>query len=166
MQSRFSGAISKWMGNRNTRDIGAENNIAQLADFQFNDHSSIRKSWKINPLISVTAQGNLRITIPAFVPIECFLAPANAVSASLVLITASCNLEKATPGESFPIIFDFDLNNRETGKKQVDIPIKMEPGTFMVTVCSLVFSVKTKNAVEKLEDPAFLPSSVIDARYF
>ncbi len=84
----------------------------------------------------------------------------------LLVTVSNVALETGTSGECYPFSFEIAYNNNEFRQQLIDIPVKTSRGNLLVAVCALTYSVSTKNGVEKLIDPTYLPASVIDARYF
>ena len=165
MQSRFSGAIAKWIGSREVKNILPETGIAFLMDFGFNAKTSLRQRWKVSPYLANTNPGKLQLIVPAFIPVKTIIAPEATVSVELIFIVATTPLETGMRGQEFPLSITIPYNNVELPARSVDLPVNPKPGDIMVTVCALRYLINTKQGVEQVTDPNYLPSAVIDARY-
>ena len=93
MQSRFSGAIAKWLGLTDTSTLQPQINFPYVNGFSFNEAASISERWKLPLAVTVINDQLLQLSIPAFVPAQCITAPANTVSVECSILAASCSLQ-------------------------------------------------------------------------
>ena len=167
MQSGLSGAIAKWIGGREIKDILPETNIAWLADFEFNNKCRLVNRLKAALEVLNPSAGMLQLRVPAFIPIESIIAPEASVSVTLQVGVAAVKLERFVPGYNSFGSLEIPYNEISTGPHLIDLPINMESGNLLITVCALQYHVKQRSNVNTVisDKPAYMPATVVEARY-
>ena len=165
IQSKFSGAIYKWIGAREPSTIPAETNISWMTGFQLTDAIHFQNRWKARLDIIQASDGLLQLSIPAFKPVESFTAPKGTVAVTLKVAVVSILLAEIKDGKYFGHEMDFAFDNVETGPYQINLPMSMERGRLILTACALQFHVKEGGSTVVENARAFLPAEVMEARY-
>ena len=166
MQSRFSGAITKWIGRREVKELVPETNITFLAEFSFTEKCRLEQRWKTR-LSLLFAPGGLQLHIPAFTPKEAIMAPENTLSVMVKIMVAPTELENGIPVIPFSSQLEIPYNDTETGPFTLDLPVITIKGTFIVTACALLYNIKDGNSGNTIvsDNPDYMPAAVIEARY-
>ncbi len=93
MQSRFSGAIAKWLALYKIDDLPAGNAPAYFSNFQFMTGHAFEERC-ILPLTFIPSdQGSLTVSIDAFTPSEQIKAPAGTSFVKLTITVTGCILK-------------------------------------------------------------------------
>ncbi len=163
MQCRFAGALMKWLGTESIEDLLPQTSIPFITGFSFNDLSSIAERWKLSFAISQVSPTVLQLRIPAFVPKEVIAAPAYTVSITCSISATSCWLNDSMEHGSYHIKFDIPYDNSVIPEQVIDLLIPAAQGTLSITAMSFVYHLSTGRPVS---NKAFMPSAVIDARYY
>ena len=80
MQSKFSGAIAKWLGLQSVNQLHPLEDMEYIINFDFNPVTSFIELFRV-PFTVISLQGNqFQVSIPAFVPTLSILAPAETLS--------------------------------------------------------------------------------------
>jgi hypothetical protein len=163
MQSRFSGAISQWLGTEDLSTLQPSDSIPYVLNFSFNNSVSIAERFKVPVSITQPSANMLRIHIPAFIPTLSIAAPVQTISVELSITAASCLLKDATAQgtvtEQLIIPYSDELYNEQT----LLFPVNTGPGSIVITAGLLHFKLNNGQTDQR---PSFIPSSVMDARYY
>ena len=167
MQSRFSSAVTKWIGSRDIQDILPETDIVLLNDFQFNEACRLQNRWKLSPVISNLSPGLLQLQLPAFTPMEAIIAPEHTVSVTLQVGVVAVKPGEAVPEKTISANLEIPFNDTQAGPYVIDLPVKTERGTLIITACALQFNVTERGNVNLVisDKPDYMPAAVVDARY-
>ncbi len=163
MQSRFSGAIALWLGISNVADMQPSDSIPFVKNFSFNNDATIGERFKVPITITQPDANMLRIHIPAFIPALSIAAPAHTSSVEFNITVASCLLKDATAQgsvtEKLIIPYSDELYNEQT----LFFPVNTGPGSIVITAGLMHFKLNNGQTDQR---PSFIPSSVMDARYY
>ncbi len=162
MQSRFSGAISKWLGRNNVADLQPANKLPFVNHFCFNEETSIAERFKVSITVMQPVADIIEVHIPAFVPTVAIAAPAHTVSVELIITAASCRLIDAASAGNHTIALNIPYNDEMVNTETLSFPVSTKAGSLVVTAAMMNF--KLSNNKIDIRHP-FLPSSVVDARY-
>jgi hypothetical protein len=166
MRSRLTGAISKWMGKTPVTELSPVKNIPYLADFHFNSKAELNSRWKGLLKADVLEQGELVLSIPAFIPVDTIYAPAGTETIECRIGAASCSLADSSLEEVFYTSILFSMDKHEVAAQQIPLPVPVEAGHIVLVVLSMIYNInKNGKLMEKME-PAFRPADVISAMYF
>ena len=165
IQSKFSGAIYKWIGAREPKSIPTETLIPWISGFQLTDSILFRNRWKAKLEILQPAEGLLQLSIPSFKPTESFTAPRGTVSITVKVAVASVILAEILDGKYIGHEMEFPYDTMETAPLLIDLPMSMERGRLIIIACALQFRVMEGGAAVVDKNPAFLPAEVVEGRF-
>ena len=163
MQSRFSGAISQWLGTADLATLQPSDSIPYVLNFSFNNGVGVAERFKVPISITQPSANMLRIHIPAFIPALSIAAPVHTSSVEFSITVASCRLKDATAqgniSEKLIIPYTDELYNEQT----LLLPVNTVPGSVVITAGLLHFILNNGQTDQR---PSFISSSVMDARYY
>lgn len=162
MQSKFSGAFAQWFKLSDLQSLQPANPIPFVGDFDFNDSTSVAERWKLPLAVTQPSANLMEVYIPAFIPSAVITAPAYTDRIECVITVASCRLVTAEAMGSATVTISIPYNDVLVEAQNLSLPVPVEPGCVVITVASISYWL---NDQQKDLRPAFLPSSVIDARY-
>ena len=162
MQSRFSGAIARWLGINNTGGLPPQTGLSFISGFSFNEATGISERWKLPVTVTKGDDQLLQLQIPAFTPTQVITASAHITTIECRIIAASCNLESPTNQGSFSTILSIPYTGVPIPALLLPMPLPAAAGYLVVTVVSFTYQLQNE---KKEQRPAFMPSGVIDARY-
>jgi len=162
MQSKFSGVISQWLKLSNLSAIPPINTIPFVNGFSFNENTAVAERWRLPFTVTQPAANLLQVHIPAFVPTTAISAPAYTATVELSITAASCRLTDASAIGSFTVTVSIPFDDTMVDARVLSFPVSTEQGALIVTAASLNYELTNG---QKDIRPAFMPSSVIDARY-
>lgn len=162
MQSRFSGAIIKWLGRSTINQLPPQTALPYLSGFSFNESCSLSSRCNISFEISRPNNRELQLHLPSFVPSQTFTSPASTTSVELTITATGCTLLQPglTTGKA-RIVLRFDNNDVPIPGQTVSLPIESVSGHFLVTVASIRFINYAEQLIEKVN---YLPAEIVDAR--
>jgi len=165
MQSRFSGAIAKWLGLLNAGDVPSCEAIPYLSGFQFTTGATFSERFKVPVTVSQPQNGIITVDIDAFIPALQIAAPAGTVSVTLVFSVAGCLLKTgwATGSETRTLLIPY--NNNELPVQSVALHVPTPAESLTVTAARLIYNEVKNSQIINMENPAFMPAAVINARY-
>jgi hypothetical protein len=102
------------------------------------------------------------VHIPAFVPATNISAPAHTQSVALTVTAASCKLKNGEALNSFTSKINIPYNDVLINEQVLSLPVATDAGAIVITAMSLIYILSNQ---QKTSNIAFMPSSVIDARY-
>lgn len=162
MQIQFSGAIAKWLGASAVASLPPATAIPFVYQFQFNSTTSIGERWKVPLMVDHTVANSTAINIPAFVPTESIAAPAHTVQVECTITVAGCLLADAAATSSDTATIIFPYNNSPVNAQVIILHAASSTRAIMITAVALRYRLADEGYCSK---PAFLPASVINARY-
>ena len=165
VQSRFSGAIAKWLGQCDVKDLQPCDNIHFLSSFPFSEDESFRERFKVPVAVSATANV-VSVSIGSFIPARNISAPAGTLSVKLILSVAGAQLATVIPSGWQTESIEIPFNNLEIPAKVLDFSVPTETGTLIVTAARLVYYGYKNNPLLVIEKKGFSPAEVINAMYF
>lgn len=164
MQSRFLGAIAKWLGQCDVKALQPYDNLPFLNSFPFSEDESFRERFKVPVAISTTAN-KISICIGNFIPVRNISAPAGTLSVRLILSVAAAQLATGTPSGWQTESIEIPFNNLEIPAQVLDFSVPTEAGTIIVTAARLVYNGFKNNYPFIIDKKGFNPAGVINARY-
>src|SRR5665647_1302504 len=165
MQSRFSGAIAKWLGVANVEALPPCEAAMYISNFQFTTGYTFKERFKVPVRVSQPQDNVITVSIDAFVPALRIAAPAGTFSVTLVLSVAGCLLQSGvtTGSETHSITFPF--NDIEVAAQVVAFSVPTPAGSLTVTEARLIYNGVENNGIFNKKHPAFMPAGVINGRY-
>jgi hypothetical protein len=162
MQSQFAGALTLWLKQSDPETLPATPIIPYVSDFQFNRQTSVAERWELSLTVVQSTVDLIEVHIPFFVPTAVIAAPANTIIVECTLAAAACRLIGGEAMGSAVATISIPYNNVQRDAQIISLPVATGAGAVVLAVASLTFHLANGQACN---DPAFMPSSVIDARY-
>src|SRR6185437_11679707 len=76
MQSRFSGAISKWLGTSGIDELPSTDAVPYISTLEFTKEQPVRQRFKVPFSVNVPQENAVSVSIDPFIPSEQIVAPA------------------------------------------------------------------------------------------
>ena len=165
VQSRFSGAITKWLGQCDVKALQPCGNLPFLSFFPFSEDESFSERFKVPVVVSATANV-VSVSIGSFIPVQNISAPAGTLLVKLILSVAAAELATGIPSGWQTESIEIPFNNVEIPAQVLDFSVPMEAGTLIVTAARLVYYGYNNNPLLVIEKKGFNPAEVINAMYF
>jgi hypothetical protein len=163
MQGRFAGTIAQWLKLSNIETLPATNDIPYVNRFRFDDNASIAERCKIPITVTHPSANLMEVSIPAFIPTTSISAPAHTESVALTVTAASCKLKVGEALGSFTTTINIPYNDMLRNAQVISLPVPTDAGTVVITAASLIYLLADQQITRNM---AFMPSLVLDARYF
>lgn len=163
MQSRFSGAIIKWLGRADVQQLPAQTNLPYLSGFSFNPAANFSSRFKLT--MEITRPGNtaLQLHLPAFIPDQAFSVPAGTAAVELLVTAAGVNLLQTTAAANrVNTVLQVEYNDTPVAAQTIALPLNSAAGDLLVTVVSMRCLDAKGQVIGKA---GFMASAVVDARY-
>jgi hypothetical protein len=161
MQSRFSGAIAKWLGQTNVQELPPQENLPFINGFSFTTETTMAERLRIPLAVTANANG-LVLDLPAFVPTQSITAPAGTVTAELVFAVAACGLAQQEYRGGVLANMQLAYTNVLQPAQQILLELPLTAGSLVVTAAAMRYTLAS-GVVENRA--AFLPAGVVDARW-
>jgi len=165
MQSRFSGAIAKWIGRQEIKDIPAGQKLVYLSGFQFNDKCWLAQRLQVDLAVTRVSDNMLQLQVPAFVPTESIIAPEGTESVTLEVCAAPIDLDRCMASREFSTSIEIPYTAERMAAQTIDLPVSTKRGTLIITVCALKYRLTEHGEKLVSKNPAYMPGGVVDARY-
>jgi hypothetical protein len=137
VQSRFSGAIAKWLRQSDVDKLQPCDNVPFLSSFPFSNEDTFRERFKVPVAVSTTANG-IRINIGSFIPSINIAAPAGTLSVRLFIAVAAAKLATGIPSGWQTQSIEIPFNNVEVPAQVLDFVVPTVAGTIVVTAAKVV----------------------------
>ena len=164
MQSRFSGAIARWLGTKEVGGLSPSDPIPFVSWYSFTTEDSFTARCKVPFGISVS-EGGVEVTLAAFVPLKNISAPAGTLAVKLVIAVAGCRLATGdfTGGSSQTIHIPYDDVEMPAQILRFDVP--GDKGNMIVTAARLIYTGIKSGHPCIIDKKGFDPAGVIHAVY-
>jgi len=164
MQSRFSGAIAKWLGQSDVDTLQPCDKVPFISFFAFSKEDTFGDRFKVPVAVNTTESG-IRINIRSFTPERNISAPAGTLSIRLIISVAAAKLATGTASGSQTESIAVPFNDTEIPEKVLDFNVPTESGTLIVTAARLIYCGVKNNHPFIIEKKGFNPAGIIDTRY-
>lgn len=166
MQSRLSGAIARWLGLQNAGELPAYEDAAYIGNFNFTTGAGFTERFKVPFTITQPSQGNgILVTIDAFTPMQNIQAPAGTVSVKLTITVAGCILISGEPNGHATHTLNIPYNDVEIPAQLMEFAIPVLPASLTVTAAKLQYYTSNNGNSIEIKEPAWMPVSIVNARY-
>ena len=162
VQQHFTDCLQKWLSGKNPVTLDAANNLPFIQGFDFNEDSSITETWKIRFKVVPVSENLMELHIPAFVPWDTITAPAQTTQIVCSITAAACNLMQPVELGSSHFSFIIPYDNHILPPRVIPLTIPASDGCICITTVGLQYELKNGKTYTR---PAYMPCSVIDARY-
>lgn len=163
MQSRFSGAIAQWLALNKAADLPPQQAIPFVTGFSLNEATSFAERCKLLLTVTQTAGNEIQIQLPAFIPTAAITAPAHTVMVELIFTVAACGLMDAEARGTAAHRLAIPYNHTEVAAQTLLFPVSTAAGSLLLTAAALRYTLANAETDNRA---AFLPASVVEARYF
>jgi hypothetical protein len=164
VQSRFSGAIAKWLGQSDVENITPCDKLPYLNVFPFSKDDTFGERCKV-PVSVDTTENGIRVSTGSFIPVRKISAPAGTVSVKLILSVAAAKLATGVSSGRQTTSIEIPFNNVEIPATVLDFAVPTVAGTIIVTAARLVYCGYKNNYPFIIEKKGFNPAGIINARY-
>lgn len=161
MQSRFSGAIARWMGQASVQDLPPQENLPFISGFSFTTETNVAERLRLPLTVTETANG-LRVALPAFTPTQCITAPVRTVAVELLVATAACGLQQREYRGGATATLQLAYNNSPLPAQELLLQLPLVAGSLVVTAAAMRYLLANGTVEQRA---AFLPAAVLDARW-
>jgi hypothetical protein len=165
MQSRFSGAISKWLGTSAIDELPAIDAVPFLSALEFTKEQPVSQRFKVPLRISVPGANVVSVSIDPFIPSEQIVAPAGTKLVTLVIAVSGCLLKTGESTGSETHTIDIPYNNTTVAAQVLEFNVNTPAKSLVVTAARLIYKRFEYNILVQMNKDAFVPAGVIDARY-
>ena len=165
MQSRFSGAIARWLSLSNVDELPPCNAASYISTFQFTTGATFNERFKVPVFVNQPQSNLITVGIDAFVPTLKIAAPANTVSVNCIISVAGCVLKSGTATGSVTHSITIPYNHAEIPAQIFEFHIPVPAGSLTVTAARLEYNVIQNNVVSRITNPAFIPAGILNAMY-
>jgi hypothetical protein len=165
MQTRLVSALFQWL--RSGYDAAKPNDeVPFVSNFPFTEGYSIRERWRVPLQVAKVNEGELQLTIPAFVPAKSLSAPARTVTVKCHIAATACSVAHGTTTGGFCTSLHFDFNKEKVPEQVVSLPLPASAGNLVVTAISLEYNLVKNGQIQKTANKAFMPAGVVSAMYY
>ncbi len=165
MQSRFSGAIAKWLRLCDVDTLPPCDVAPYITGFQFTDGDSFTERFRVPITVTRTDANLITVGVNDFVPVKKVFAPAGTVMLELVIAVSGCMLKTGIPIGGGVQRIQVPYNDNAITAQALQFKIPLPPGSLVITAAWLQYFVLKNNRISRSEIPAFMPAGVINARY-
>jgi len=165
MQSRFSGALSKWLGTSAIDELASTDAVPYISALEFTKEQPVRQRFKVPFSISVPHANVVTVSIDSFIPSEQIVAPAGTRLVTLVISVSACLLKTGEPTGSETHTIDIPYNNTTVAAQVLEFNVNTPSQSLVVTAAQLICKRFEYNTWMNINKEAFAPAGLINARY-
>ncbi len=165
MQSRFSGAIVKWLRLCDVDTLPSCDVAPYITGFQFADGDSFTERFRVPITVTQTGANIITVCVNDFVPVKKVFAPAGTVMLELVIAVSGCMLKTGIPIGGGVQRIQVPYNGNAITAQALQFKIPLPSGSLVITGAWLQYFVLKNNRISRSENPAYMPAGVINARY-
>jgi hypothetical protein len=165
MQSRFSGAIAKWICIYAIDKLLPIYPVPCISTFPFTKSQPVAERFKVPFTISKTQENLVTVNIDPFIPTTDISAPAGTGWVTLVISVAGCMLKTGESLGNETHTIEIPYNDTPIGPRVLQFDAGPSAGSLLVTAGRLIYKKFQNNAWVEMNKEAFLPAGVINARY-
>lgn len=165
MQSRFAGAIAKWLRLCDVDTLASCDVAPYITGFQFTDGDSFTERFRVPITVTRTGANLITVGVNDFVPVKKVFAPAGTVMLELVIAVSGCMLKTGIPIGGGVQRIQVPYNENAITAQALQFKIPLPAGSLVITGAWLQYFVLKNNRISRSENPAYMPAGVINARY-
>jgi hypothetical protein len=165
MQSRFSGAIAKWLGTSGIDELPSTDAVPYISALEFTKEQPVSQRYKVPFSISVPQANVVKVSIDAFIPSKQIVVPAGTGLVTLVISVSGCLLKTGEPTGSETHTIDIPYTDTTVAAQVLQFHVNTPPQSLVVTAARLIYKRFEYNTRVEIKKEAFVPAGVIDARY-
>jgi hypothetical protein len=165
MQTSLVREIFEWLqfvGNQST----SSTTQPQLEGFNFSAGSpQLSSRWKAKIELSNAVTGQLKITIPSFVPKTSFIAPGRTTNIVCKIASVVIDVKNKIEIASATNEISYSMDKNKVDSQVIIQNLPMPKGSLLVTGMCLEFSISKRQTLVLTKDKLFQPSQIIYAVY-
>jgi hypothetical protein len=165
MQSRFSGAISKWLGTSGIDELPSTDAVPYISALEITKEQPVSQRFKVPFSISVPHANVVSVSIDSFIPSEQIVAPAGTKLVTLVIAVSGCLLKTGESTGSETHTIDVPYSNTTVAAQVLEFHVNTPSKSLVVAAAQLIYKRFEYNTWVQINKEAFVPAGVIDARY-
>jgi hypothetical protein len=165
MQSRFSGAIAKWLGQSAIAELPPTDAIPFVSSLEFTKGQPVSERFKVPLSISLPQQNLVTVSINTFVPSKEISAPAGTGLVTLVISVAGCLLKTGEPCGNETHTLDILYNDTPVAAQVLEFHVDTAQQSLLIAAARLIYKRFEYNTWVEMKKEAFMPAGVIDAGY-
>jgi len=165
MQSRFSGAIAKWLRLCDVDTLPSCEVAPYITGFQFTGGDTFKERFRVPVNASKSGNNLITVSVDDFVPGKKVCAPAGTVMLELVIAVSACMLKTGIPIGGGVQRIQVPYNENMIPAQSLQFKIPLPAGSLVITAAWLQYFVLKNNRISRSENPAYMPAGVINARY-
>lgn len=165
MQSRFSGAIAKWLGLYGVDELPRSNAPDYFSNFQFTAGATFGERCKVPLAVIQSVPGSLTVSINAFIPSEKIKAPAGTSFVKLTITVTGCILKSGLSNGTVTKTIVLPYNNILIPAQSLDFMLPGPTGSITITAARLQYYKNGNSPFHIINHSAWMPAGVINAAY-
>ena len=165
MQSRFSGAIAKWLGTSGSDQLPATDAVPYISALEFTKGQPVSQRFKVPLTISLPQPNVVAVSVGTFIPCKQIVAPAGTGLVTLVISVSGCLLKTGGPTGSQTHTIDIPYNDTTVAAQVLQFHVNTPPQSLVVTAAQLIYKRFAYNTWVNMDKETFVPAGVLDARY-
>ena len=165
MQSRFSGAIAKWLRLSSIDALASCDSAPYISGFQFAGGDGFSERFRVPVTVSKVNDHLITVAIKDFIPDKHVIAPPGTLMIELVVAVAGSILKTGMPSGSNVQRMQVPYNQEAITAQVLQFPVSSPPGCLIVAAAWLQYYVLKNNRISRSENPDFMPAAVINAQY-
>lgn len=165
MQSKFSGAIAKWLGLQSLAQLQPVEDMQYVYNFRFNHDISFTELFRVPFTVSSLPSNQFQISISAFVPALSIGAPKETVSIECSFTVAGCALAGGTATGSYAHLFNINYDDAPVPAQNIVLPFLQAPGSLIVITAGLTYTIMKEGKLVKCDNRSYMPLTIVKAIY-
>jgi hypothetical protein len=136
-----------------------------ISGFQFTNGATFKERFKVPVTIGQPEDNLITVSVNAFVPAVDVAAPAGTLFIDLVIGVAGCMLKTGMATRTGTQGIQLPYNSDEIPAQVLKFHVPIRKGSLTVTAAWLQYYIMKNNHITRVENPAFMPAGVINARF-
>lgn len=165
MQSRFSGAIAKWLALSAIGELPATDPVPFISSLEFTKGQPVRERFKVPFSISQPKENAVAVNINGFVPSKEISAPAGTGRVTLIISVAACLVKTGEPLGNETITIDIPYNDTHIAPQVLEFHVGIPSQSLLVIAGRLVYKKLDDYVWIDMNKESFMPAGVIRAQY-
>ncbi len=165
MQSRFSGAIAKWLGTSGIDELPSTDAVPYISALEFTKEQPVRQRFKVPLTISVPQPNVVRVSIDTFIPSKQIVVPAGTGLVTLVISVSGCVLKTGESCGNETHTIEIPYNDSTVAAQVLEFHVNTPQQSLVVAAARLIYKRFEYNTWVEMNKEAFVPAGVMDARY-
>jgi hypothetical protein len=165
MQSRFSGAIAKWLGVSAINELPPTDAVPFVSNMDFTKGQPVSERFHVPLTTSLPEENLVTIIVDPFVPSKDIAAPAGTGMVTLVISVAGCRMKTGEPCGNETHTIDIHYNDTPVDARLLEFHVNTPPQSLVVAAARLIYKRFEYNTWVEMKKEAFMPAGVFYAAY-